>query len=72
LNNRTAANFRPKLISTHPLERKLLRNSHLLLHCCNTRLLIEDESRRRVRSSLVIRFVADQDISKEGIRSKTG
>src|SRR5271169_4202575 len=37
------------------------RNQHPLLHCCNTRHAIDDESPVRMRSSLVIPNAEDQD-----------
>jgi hypothetical protein len=43
-----------------------------LLHCCNTRDAIEDESRAATRSSLVIRSVEDQDkfTSKDPVNNR--
>src|SRR5712672_1877197 len=55
--------FRRKVGTNVPCRDNFPQISHLFLHCRNTRQAIEDESRPRMRSSLVIRNAEDQDKS---------
>jgi hypothetical protein len=61
--DRPRACFPSKVGTNIPCRDNFPKISYPFLHCCNTRRAIEDESRLRMPSSLVIRIVEDQDKS---------